>query len=360
MSSYYYVPAFDVKIDGSRLEVKDFKYISQITVTKELDRFDQCSLTLANPDLRWTIKDVERFKIGSSMLVKLYHEDNAEKGKVKNLFDGEIIAIAPTFPENGIPTVRIQGYNRLHWLNGSTVSDNSKDKTDKELVKEIAQNAGLTLSWEGNGSISEHDGMSRYNRTDLQFILERAGQTGFEVLVDGKKLLFRKPEKDPGKAIVLEWGKNLKSFSPKLNTANQVGEVIVKSSDHKNKNGIEGRAASGFDEDTMMGGNKSGAYFTKEAFGRLKTRTLVNQPVENQKQADDLACAIYNEELKKFLTGSGSCIGNPDLVAGCRIDIKELGDHFSGQYDVTRATHSIGSAGYLTTFDVRRNSVNEK
>jgi len=151
----------------------------------------------------------------------------------------------------------------------------------------------------------------------------------------------------------------LKSFNPVMNILKPVQEVIVKGYDVKTKKAIEGRAGSG-DEDTKMGGKKTGAQIAKQALGRPKKEVVVNQPVATQEEADQLAKTIYNENMQEFITGRGSSVGIPDLKAGTVIELDKLGDRFNGRYYITSATHSITSAGYQTSFNVRRNSSNEK
>jgi hypothetical protein len=58
--------------------------------------------------------------------------------------------------------------------------------------------------------------------------------------------------------------------------------------------------------------------------------------------------------LNNRLTGSGSAVGNLAIGAGKVIDLKGLGEQFSGLYRITSATHSIDSGGFRTSFDARK------
>jgi hypothetical protein len=58
--------------------------------------------------------------------------------------------------------------------------------------------------------------------------------------------------------------------------------------------------------------------------------------------------------LNQRLTGSGSTIGDPRIVAGSVLKLEGLGVQFGGLYRVTNARHSIDGGGYRTSFDVRK------
>ena len=61
-------------------------------------------------------------------------------------------------------------------------------------------------------------------------------------------------------------------------------------------------------------------------------------------------------QAMSYITGRGSCNGNPDLMARMVIELKGLGRRFSGKYYITSATHTISTSGYRTDFEVKRNA----
>lgn len=58
--------------------------------------------------------------------------------------------------------------------------------------------------------------------------------------------------------------------------------------------------------------------------------------------------------LNERLTGQGSSIGDPRIRAATVIQLEGIGKQFGGRYRVTSATHSFGSNGYTTSFEVRK------
>ena len=86
----------------------------------------------------------------------------------------------------------------------------------------------------------------------------------------------------------------------------------------------------------------------------------MDEPVFTQKQADERARAILLERSKDLVKASGTCIGLPDLRAGQRVRIGNLGVRFSGDYFITETTHTINDSGYITKFNARREDKGKK
>ncbi len=181
-------------------------------------------------------------------------------------------------------------------------------------------------------------------------------------------MFFRRAQESQSKTYTLVWrspsqsfrpGTNvlpLKSFSPTLNTLHQVSTVIVRGYDPANKREIIGRAGSG-DEEAKMGSNQVGAQVAASAFGTQTEEVRIDRPIASQEEADQRARAIYNQRALQLVTGSGSTIGTPDLRAGAVIELDGLGPRFNGPYYVTQTTHTLGAAGYTTSFAVKRNAI---
>ncbi len=55
-----------------------------------------------------------------------------------------------------------------------------------------------------------------------------------------------------------------------------------------------------------------------------------------------------------FIQGDIECVGDPALIPGSSVEIRGIGEIFSGKYYITGAKHSFGSGGYTTSLSVRR------
>jgi phage protein D len=359
----YFAPTFHVELNGSRLEANITANIEEVSVVSKPNGMDTFSITLVNPypDLRWTHSDdAELFKEGTGVTIALGYVDH-----VKPVFDGEITKISPTFPESGAPTVAIEGHTRMHWLTGDRKTRTFRDMTDKRIVEQIAQEAGLEARVEDPGT--QYSQVTQSNQTDFEFLQSRATRINYEVLMEGPRTLVYRPARDSEEpSATLVWGHPqlamassdyppLKSFSPTLSTLEQVNAVEVRGYDVRNKKEIVGRAGSG-DQTSAMGGAHRGSDVAQSAFRRSRCEVVVNEPVTTQEEADQRARALLNQKAMAFVGGTATAIGMPDLRSGCVVQLEGLGRRFNGKYYVDEATHAIGSGGYSTSLSLKRNS----
>ncbi len=102
-----------------------------------------------------------------------------------------------------------------------------------------------------------------------------------------------------------------------------------------------------------LGQTKSGGELAHSAFN-LDTQTLVvDRPIRTQVTADKLAQAVADRQAGRFIEAEGACTGNPSLVAGASVQIKAVGDRFSGTYFVTSTLHVYSAQeGYSSHFSV--------
>jgi phage protein D len=356
----YFAPSFAVDIEGTKIAADISKNITEISVTSEPSTLDHFSLTIVNafPDLRWTHSDdAKLFQEGNSVKVLLGYVD-----RVQPIFDGEITKISPSFPESGAPTVRVEGFTRLHRLQGNSKLRTFQDVTDKDVVQKIASDAKLSARAEDPGT--KHRFVYQRNEDDFHFILRRARRIRYEVLAEGKELVFRKAQEGEPKSFTLVWGNPqeglkganilpLRSFSPTLDPTSQPSAVVVRGYDTETGDPIEERAAA---SDVASMGAKTAPQVAEGAFGTPREVVITDIPVATAAEAKQLAKAELNRRARRLVTGSGISIGIPDLRAGHVVELLGLG-RFSGPYYVKSATHSIGSSGYQTAFTVERSSL---
>jgi uncharacterized protein len=359
-----FAPDFRISIDGSALAPSVARYVTDLSVVTEPDTLNQFSLTVANPypEMPWTHgEDAALFGEGRGIKIELGYA-----GDLRPVFDGEITSISPSFPESGSPTVRLEGYTRLHRLKGSPRTRTFRDVTDTEIAQRIAQDLG-GLDVDADQSGETHPYVIQYNQTDLAFLMERARRIHFDVRVEGKTLVFKKAAEAETASHTLVWGHAqrtfapgarifpLKSFTPTMNTLRPVNEVIVRGVHPQTREPIEGKAGTSALEAVM--GSEAGSDVAVRAFGARREEVRVDQPVASRGEAEALARAIFNARALQFVSGSGSSIGIPDLQAGVVVELDGLGARFNGPYYVTQATHTVTGGGYSTSFAVRSNAV---
>ena len=201
------------------------------------------------------------------------------------------------------------------------------------------------------------------NQFDIVFLLERARRHGYDVILNEvsptnpERNIYFGPSKSKLQApnYKLVWGKTLTSFKPTLSTSRQVSSVTVRGWDRKANKLIEKKKSW---TDLVTDANeKKRLELISQAFNRGEI--ITNQPVRTDAEADQKATDILTRQLREMVKATGVTVGLPDLRAGTKVEIDGLGPRYSGIYYITSTTHTIGDGGYRTTFEARRDPMDQ-
>lgn len=294
----------------------------------------------------YALMDSDTFKLGAAVTITL----SGGNGKLLPVIVGEITALEPEYLEDRTAVLTVRGYDRSHRLNRGTKTRVFVNTTDQEIVEKIAREADLSV--QSDATPGDYDHIFQDNQSDLAFLQGRAQRIGFEVYVDDRVLHFRKPGKERGEIMKVAWGSELRSFFPRLTLSRQVDKVIVKGWDPAIKKEIIGEATRSILAPKIAAWQNGGGPVAAEALSPGANQMVVRRPVAKQDDADAVAQAILDEINAGFVEAEGVAYGNPELVAGKKLDITNLGKRFSGTYVVTSAVHVYRQDGYEVHFRV--------
>ena len=319
------------------VEVDQHTHLPTMFTIRLKDSWDRKKLTLMDGGL---------FDFGKPVVIEASVADSDEK---VTLVDGEITALEPEFEKGMVAYLVVRGYDKSHRMYRETKTEVFPNEKDSGLANTIAgQNS---LSGDVDDSTEVHHHIFQANQTDLSFLMQRAWRIGYECFVDEGKLYFRKPPTSGSASVTLNLGADLLSFHPRMNLAEQVDEVIVRGWDPEKMQPIVGRAQSG-NLYPKIGESKDGKTWAS-SFGTGKV-IIVDQPVATQTEADALAQARLDELSGSFVVAEGEARRRPDIKAGEKVKLEDLGERLTGEYLVTQATHIyIGGEPLKTHFKVR-------
>jgi phage protein D len=288
------------------------------------------------------------------------------------MLKGSFTTMEPNFPSSGAPTLTVRGLNVLHQLRRKQYTGSWVDKKDSEIAENIAtlrdqgkKRFPLPITTDSNAK-NEEDRIpivSQKSMYDIDFLFARARRRGYVVFVKEANEEKRTPEQlyfgpsdgseNPSLREVtfkLEWGKTLIDFKPTLTTANQIKSVTVNGWNRNTRKAIS--ATVNLDDRDFRRRNVD----LYELLNKCDPReeVVVDEPVFNEQQAKRRAIAILTDRQKEMVKAGATSIGLPDLRAGQRVQIDGVGSRFSGTYFITDTNHTIGSAGYTTKFNARR------
>jgi uncharacterized protein involved in type VI secretion and phage assembly len=222
--------------------------------------------------------------------------------------------------------------------------------TDSDIVKKVAGEAGLSVDADSTSEV--HDWVMQNNQTNWEFLQERAAHNGFRLFLrDGSKLCFKKVQDEGRSKHSVEWGKELRSFRPRVSASPQVDEVEVRGWDPKKTEVISAtaRTAQGVPKVQQ---DKQGGQVASQAFGSAKM-VVVDRPVHTQGEAKAIAQSLCDEIGGAFLEAEGLCYGVPQMRAEDMVKLDNVGQRFSGEYLVTACQHTYTPAeGYASVFTV--------
>lgn len=331
-----------LKIGGDNASEEIMDSLMSIEVDDNLLLLDMFSIQLRDPNFKWT--DSADLEPGKAMEISVKGENGTSK-----LLTGEITALEPQFSRVAGPTVVIRGYDQAHRLHRAKQTRTFVQETDSDIVKKIARECGLRANVDNTREVYEY--VSQDNQTDMEFLQDRAQRIGYRMYVEDDTLYFRQALDTEPQVPALEWGINLLEFEARLTTTQQVTEVNVRGWDPKTKKEIIGQAKT--PQDTPQVGERySGGELAKRAFNIESKEIVVNRPVATQTEADALAQSICDEMGNDFIKAEGLCLGEPAVHAGAIVELKGIGQRFSGRYRITRAIHRYEDSGYTTRFEI--------
>jgi phage protein D/phage baseplate assembly protein gpV len=340
----YYAPRFNVRVAGLTLAADVTSQALSVSYDNNVDLADMFTIVLQNPDNRFT--DSPLFDLGKSVEIHMGYGDD-----LRPMMLGEITALQPAYPQGAAPTLTVSGYDKSYKLR-----HNQPDRppfqymNDSLIAAQIALEAGLIPIVDPSPHFHEH---IQQTGSDMAFLKERARANFFQVYVHWDRLYFRFPRPQT-QAYVLEWGKSLSSFTPRLSKAGLAGLQIIRGYNEDLAQTIVGFATSlDLSVDNIVERLGSTALDMLTSLGR---RVLRKQAVKSPLDAVLLAKALLQEILEGMYEGTGTCIGIPELTADAFVAIRGVGKRFSGQYRLKKVTHTIDDRGYTTSFEVTQRS----
>ena len=375
-----YAPEFRIRINDEPLPLALRAAVSSISYTDGIEGADRVEVTLANPNLAFLDHPLLQPDNGFKLEIG-YAPDPLEE-----VFVGEIVGIEPTFPNGGMPTLRLSVQDFLHRL-----TRGKKDRAFRISIPSIgnfplpdvavaslvsatnllipnpdpvggALSVLMTLgAYMSAPSVAQVPIRRQESESDFTLLSKIAQENGWEVFIDhtvqprGYVLKFKFIIQDYAPTVNLKWGASLQDFTPRLTT---VGDLF----------GITARvwvATLKTEFIIVVGWDFDRAAFNLQIYPNLigdiddilgpeaKGKTLSIKPTGFPTGLQQILSELL-PRLNNRLTGSGSTPGNPAIKAGEVINLEGLGDQFSGLYRITSATHTLDSGGYRTRFDVRK------
>ena len=139
----FYVPYFEVRINGRAQTQSVVRDILSVTFKDSLTDIDSFELNVNNWDAAtrtFKYSDGDLFDPGQELELWMGYYGH---GNMRLMLRGQITGLHPAFPSGGGSALAVSGLNVLHKLRVEQRSVTYEDKTDTEVAKQIADGLGI-------------------------------------------------------------------------------------------------------------------------------------------------------------------------------------------------------------------------
>ena len=326
-------PRYEVTVGGSTYKEAGGQ-VSDLVVDTTLDGADRFSLTMNVPFDREHEEfegfDYSAFSTGTSVDVSLGWGGT---GTLQQVFVGKIESVSTNFSTGSGPSVGVSGYGTMHPMMRGTKDRSWEEMAVTDVVDEVLSEYFGEKTVEGGDM--ERKKIYQERETDWQLVERLAEKYGYQFYTKQNEAFFEPRESLGGDSVAtLRWGARLNSFSAEINEAQAVKTVEVRHWDMQNEKEIVGTA-----EDSEVKNDK---------------KIVFRKNCDSEEHATKIAESKLDSLSSSIASGNGETArGIPSLTAGATVTLEGMGSKFSGEYNVTQATHRLGGSGYTTTFQAK-------
>jgi uncharacterized protein len=383
-----YTPDYRLELDDRPIPADLRGAITAVSHTTALEGAHRVEVSIANQYLRWT--DNQLLEPGVPLRLSLGYQPDG----FAQMFVGEVVSRQASFPSDGMPTLTVAAQDRSERLRESVRSRwfaipfaffKNGPIPDPVIAATVsAENglipvidpvgAALSVILYGASLVASvgDDAQVLVRRqegeSDLEFLKKVAAENGWEMFIDhtgplgGRRLRFMSPlgELEPTRTYV--YGGSLIEWSPRLTTVGVIASVTAFLRVPAIKTVFEVTVGYDWDRASLdisirpaaLGELPPPPDEDSEGAALPDERKLVLEENLGLVSAPRRILGELIPSLNSRLTGNGSVVGDPALVAGRVVQLEGLGQEFSGRYRITTATHTVDSAGYRTAFEARK------
>lgn len=306
------------------------------------------------------------------------------------VFAGRVYRVDGAFPSNGVPTLRVQAYDRSQKMGLQRRNRPFTDKSLSDIVREVASPHGFSsvnIDVLGDPRFTGN-GIRQQDKTDLQFLLDLAQAYGCVIFVrpgdagDTLHFVSQHSVMTSEPAVTVYYGRAgaahpLFSFQSSANVADIELPRVLSGIDFDTGQATSVTTAqaleAGDDEDPFFDENLTafradypikaaqlevliGAASATQATLREELGTSTRSAVSTFTTEADLSTLAQNQFSTSLrgMRGSGSAPGIKELFARSSISVQDVGGRFSGTWYLSQVRHKLDREGYKTEFECRR------
>jgi phage protein D len=366
------VPYFSVVIEGQDIT----PWVSSVQVVEDDQLADNVTVTVNDPRMVYADALME----GCVVEIDLGYN---EPGQHALLLRAMITKVELSYPENGVPQVKIKGEDKSIEMGLAEKKKHWTRTTVNAIVKKVAKPyhfADVVANLDPDPQVMREN---QDAKTDLAFLLDLARKYQAKCFVElnenDEEVLYFIPDRrilrlNRADKLVLRYRQgvesNLMTFSPAFDASyiDRVKEVndIDEGGQQVNTPPPQpvqvfvwqlapdlSSRASGADLDRIDALYDVGVRAREKLQQELaKPKAKTGAVAANQQQLDDKAGSLESRRLG--MSATGTTVGSIWMRAKCNVSITGVHQRFAGDWYITSVTHTIDTSGYKTDFKAVR------
>ncbi|MDJ0768462.1 MAG: type VI secretion system tip protein VgrG [Ilumatobacter sp.] len=330
-------PSFTISAGGT--EIKGEYQVRSIVVERAFNRVAAAEIVVFDGDVaarEFPASDADDFVPGTEIEIAAgYH------GEEDVIFKGIVVRHGLRAPAGRPSTLCIECRDAAVKLTVGRKTGYFYDETDADIIEAICSDAGLTP--DVATTQVTHPSMVQYYATDWDFILTRAEANGMLVATKDGTLEVKAPDASGEAALVVGYGGNVLEFEAAADARDQLAAV---QSSAWNPADQELAEVEGADPGAVTPGNLDAGDLADvvglDAFELKHGGILADDELQGWADAQLLRSGFAKVRGRVRVQGFGA------IEPGDTIELKDVGDRFTGTALVAGVRHEISSRNWET------------
>jgi len=335
VSSIVTIPKLNIELDGLPIPPEAARTLAEVRVHQRLSLPTVCELTFHEP--AGSLAGDAALLPGAPLHIRV------EGVAGPPLFGGEVTAVTYEYGASREHLVRVRGYDVLHRLRKRQPVGAHIQLNLSELAQALVADLGLAVEAVDPGPLRQN--IIQYNQSDLGLMTRAAEQCGLYFALRGGILHLLTLE-GIGSPVDLELGSSLLEARIEVNSDSICRSVETTGWDPHRVETVSGRA------DRARVSRQVAVRLEPERVGGGDQRTIVDEAVQDDRQADGIAQAELDRRAACEVVLWGIAEGDPHLQPGTPVAVSGVAESVAGRYVLTAVDHVIDhTRGYISEID---------
>lgn len=329
---------FSVKSNGE--DVTQRLPLVSMTVQRAANRVPSARLVLRDGDMphqAFPLCDDTLFKPGAVLSLSAGYEK-----QLAPIFEGVVTSQGLRIDDGNRTCLVVECRDKAVAMTVGRRNANHLDQTDSAVIQSLIGRYPLSADVEATSY--EHRALAQHFSTDWDFMLARAEANGQWVVVHDGKVSVRQPKADGQPVLTVEYGRDLIEFEADVDARSQLGAAQGISWDPGRQAVLQGTRAK--PAELARQGDLDSATLAK-VIG-LESFVLQAGAPQAREVLDAWARAQQMKAGLARVRGRMRFQGNAAPKVGSLIELKGVGERFSGDVFVSAVEHEIAAGNWFT------------